>query len=148
MKIQKTILRETGHIALGVLIADVMMCAVFALVGRFDYTVPLGALLGSVFAVGNFFLLGLTVQNAVEKGQDVKRFVRASYTGRMLLYVVCIVLAALLPCFQTVAAIVPLFMPQVVILVMRALGLYKPEPKKQPEDAPSPQAQDTQEANE
>lgn len=146
MKIQKTVIQETSHIALGVLIADIIMCAVFAVAGRFDYTVPLGALLGSLFAVGNFFLLGLTVQKAVEKGQDVKKFVRASYTGRMLLYVACIVLAVLVPCFQPVAAIIPLFMPQVVILVMRLLGLYRPEAAKKPIDTPAQDAQDTQEA--
>ena len=38
-------MKETGHIAIGVLIADVIMCIVFALLKKFDYTVVLGALL-------------------------------------------------------------------------------------------------------
>ena len=45
MKVQKAVLKETGHIAIGVLIADVIMCIVFALLKKFDYTVVLGALL-------------------------------------------------------------------------------------------------------
>ena len=135
MKIQKAVLQETLHIAAGVLIADVIMCVVFALCGRFDYTVILGALLGTVFAVGNFFLLGLTVQKAVEKGENVKRFMHSSYTGRMLLYVACIVMGVLIPCFHPLAAIIPLFMPQVVIFAMRLLGIYKPEKKNPPEEA-------------
>ena len=135
MKIQRAVLQETLHIAAGVLIADVIMCVVFALCGRFDYTVILGALLGTVFAVGNFFLLGLTVQKAVEKGENVKRFMHSSYTGRMLLYVACIVMGVLIPCFHPLAAIIPLFMPQVVIFAMRLLGNYKNEKKKPPEKA-------------
>lgn len=42
MKVQKAVLKETGHIAIGVLIADVIMCIVFALLKKFDYTVVLG----------------------------------------------------------------------------------------------------------
>ena len=36
MKVQKAVLKETGHIAIGVLIADVIMCIVFALLKKFD----------------------------------------------------------------------------------------------------------------
>ncbi len=135
MKIQKAVIQETLHIALGVVIADVIMCAIFALAGHFDYTVVLGALLGTAFAVSNFFLLGLTVQKAVEKGEDVKRFMHASYAGRMLLYVACIVLGVLIDCFHPLAAIIPLFMPQIVIFVMRLLGVYKPDKSNPQQEA-------------
>ena len=53
MKVQKAVLKETGHIAIGVLIADVIMCIVFMLLKKFDYTVVLGALL----AVGGAWLM-------------------------------------------------------------------------------------------
>lgn len=134
MKIQKAIVQETLHIALGILALDVIMCVVFALFRRFDYTVVLGALLGTVFAVANFFLLGVTVQKAMDKGENVKRFMHSSYVGRMLLYVACIVLGALLPCFHTLAAVLPLLMPQVVIYAMRLLGIYRPEKQPSPEE--------------
>ena len=64
MKVQKAVLKETEHIALGVLIAAVIMCIVFALLKKFDYTVVLGALLGTVIAVANFFFLGVTLQTS------------------------------------------------------------------------------------
>ena len=51
MKIQKAVLTETKHIAIGVLIGDAVMCGVFAALKKFDYTVPLGALLGTVFGI-------------------------------------------------------------------------------------------------
>ena len=68
MKIQKAVLTETKHITIGVLIGDAVMCGVFAALKKFDYTVPLGALLGTVFAVGGFFLLGMSIQAALGKG--------------------------------------------------------------------------------
>ncbi len=136
MKIQKAILTETLHISIGIIACDIIMCVIFAVLGKFDYTVLLGALFGSVFAVGNFFLLGLTVQNALKKKEDQKKLVRVSYSGRMLLCAVGIVLGILLPCFNTVAAIVPFLMPQPVILAMRALGIYNPDEDIKP-DVPS-----------
>ena len=127
MKIQKAVLTETKHITIGVLIGDAVMCGVFAALKKFDYTVPLGALLGTVFAVGGFFLLGMSIQAALGKGEGAQKFMRATYTGRMLLYGLCLVLGALIPCFNAVATAVPLLLPQLVIYAMRALGLYKPE---------------------
>ncbi|MCQ2420717.1 MAG: ATP synthase subunit I [Clostridia bacterium] len=127
MKIQKTVLKETGHIALGVLILDIVMCLVFALLKRFDYTVCLGALLGSVFAVGNFFLLGLALQKALDLGDGAAKYMHASYSRRMLLFVVCIAVSVLVPCFNPIAAIAPLLFPRIVIFVMQLLGMYKPE---------------------
>ena len=130
MKIQKPVLKETKHIAVGVLIADALLCIVFAVIRKFNYTVALGALLGSVFAVGNFFLLGLALQKALELGEGAAKYMHASYTRRMLLFVVCIAVGVLVPCFHPVAVILPLFFPRLVILVMQALGMYTPEKKQ------------------
>ena len=82
---------------------------------------------GTVIAVGGFFLLGMSIQAALGKGEGAQKFMRATYTGRMLLYGLCLVLGALIPCFNAVATAVPLLLPQLVIYAMRALGLYKPE---------------------
>lgn len=131
MKIQKPVLKETKHIAIGLLIADCIMCVVFALLKKFNYTVVLGALLGSAFAIGNFFLLGLALQKALELGDGAAKYMHASYTRRMLLFVVCIAVGVLVRCFHPVAVILPLFFPRLVIFAMQALGMYTPE-KKQP----------------
>ena len=129
MKLSKPILTETLHVAIGVLIGDALMCAVFALLGKFDLTVLWGALLGSVFAVGNFFLLGLSRQRGLEMGDMMPQHMKSSYSLRMFLYVIGIALAALLPCFHLIAAIIPLFFPRLTIFGMQLLGLYKPEKK-------------------
>ena len=131
MKISQTVLLETKRVGIGVLLCDVLMCIVFALLRKFDYTVVLGALLGTACAVGNFFLLGISIQKGLDMGDAMQKYLKSSYALRMLMHLVCIALAALLPCFHTVAAIIPLFLPRLVILVMQLAGVYKKEEKKE-----------------
>ena len=129
MKIQPAVLKETGHIALGVALGDVVMLVVFALIKRLDYTVLLGALLGSAAAVGNFLLMGLGAQRALEDPDRAKALVQRSYMLRMLGLLAVLVLGVAAPCFHIIAVIVPVLMPSVTIYVMRLLGLDKPKEK-------------------
>ena len=76
MTVDKTVRRETLFVAAWVGIFSLFMQAVFLVIGRWDYTVLLGNLLGAAAAVGNFFLMGLTVQSAVQKEEkDAKQAV-------------------------------------------------------------------------
>ncbi|MDY4190699.1 MAG: ATP synthase subunit I [Oscillospiraceae bacterium] len=127
MKISPVVKKETLHVAAGTALLTTVMLLVFWWLGKFDWTVLWGALLGFAFAVGNFFLMGLSIQVALGKGVGAQSFMKSTYAGRMLLYAVCIVLGALLPCFHGMAAIIPLFFPQLVALFIRATGLSKDE---------------------
>ena len=69
LKIDKTVRRETLFVAVYTVILSALMEAVFLLIGKWDYTVLLGNLLGAGGAVLNFFLMGLTVQSAVMKDE-------------------------------------------------------------------------------
>ncbi|MBQ9263501.1 MAG: hypothetical protein IJ189_04735 [Clostridia bacterium] len=66
MTIQPVVKQETKKIAVGVLVLTLLMIAVFLIIRKFDYTVLLGALLGSAAAIGNFFLMALSVQKAAD----------------------------------------------------------------------------------
>lgn len=129
MKIQPAVLKETGHIALGVVLGDIVMLVVFALFKQLDYTVFLGALLGSAAAVGNFLLMGLSCQRAMDDPERAKVLVQRSYTRRMLGMVAIMVLGVLAPCFHIIAVVVPYLLPSITIYVMRLLGLQKSEEK-------------------
>ena len=129
MKIQPAVWKETGHIALGVALGDVVMLVVFAILRRMDYTVLLGTLLGSVAAIGNFLLMGVSAQRAMEDPDRAKAMVQRSYTLRMLGLVAVMVLGVAAPCFHIIAVIVPILMPSIIIVVMRLLGLDKPKEK-------------------
>jgi len=73
MKVQQAVKVETQKIAWGVLLLTVIMVAVFAILGYFDYTVPLGALLGACGAVANFFFMAMTVQRITEQIHGVRK---------------------------------------------------------------------------
>ncbi len=119
--------KDILRIAAGVLIGDVIMCVVFICLGKFSLSVVLGALLGSIFAIANLFYLDYSIGKALEKGDAMQSYFRKSYFLRMLLHAACIVIAALVPFIHTIAGIVPLFFPKIVIYAMQLLGLYKPQ---------------------
>ena len=123
MKIQKQVLLQTRNIALGELILCAAMCLVFLLLRRFDYTVALGALYGGAWAVLNFFLMGLTVQRAAASDERAKGIVQRSYALRSFFTLVVAAVGILLPCFHVLAAVLPLFFPQITIFAMKALKL-------------------------
>lgn len=136
-KINKTILRETLYIAVGVLILSLPLELVFILIGRWDYTVLLGNLWGGVFAVGNFFLMGLGVQAALGKPQkQATNTIRTSQQLRIIMMFVAAMLGSLLPCFNIWAALIPLLFPRLAIwarpLLKKVLPMDEPAA---PEDA-------------
>lgn len=67
MKVQAAVRNETKKIALGVCFFAAVMLIIFLVLGSFNYSVLLGAVLGCCAAVGNFFLMALTVQQAAEQ---------------------------------------------------------------------------------
>lgn len=125
LKIDKTVRKETGYIAAGTLILSVLMQAIFLVIGRWDYTVLLGNILGAIGAVGNFFFMGLTVQSALTKEEkDAKVKMKASQMLRMFLLFIIALSGAVLPCFQIWAVLISLFFPRIAIMC-RSISLGK-----------------------
>ena len=112
--------QETMRIASGTAIGVVLMWVVFFFLHQvnpekipFDYTVFLGGALGGCVAVLNFFFMGLAVQKAAAAtDEDTARMkIKASYSQRMLLQMLWVIIAIVAPCFHFVAGIVPLLFP-------------------------------------
>ncbi len=115
-KIDAVVARETLYVTAWVLVFSVIMEAVFLLLGKWDFTVLFGNLLGAVGAVINFLLLGITVQNAVSKDEkDAKNLVKLSYTLRNFMYVAICVVGFVFECFNIIAVLVPLLFPSVAV---------------------------------
>ena len=140
MKLQSASKIEIKRIAVGTGICDLILLAVFFVLSlegivRFDYTVFLGALGGSVVAVLNFTVMCLTIQKAVdiEEKKQMKAFIQGSYNGRLLLQAGWIVAAFLIPHLQVVAAAVPLLFPNLIIFYLQSKGkLVEPSQRKTP----------------
>lgn len=133
-KIDRTVLTETGYIALSVLILSALMQAVFLAVGAWDGAVLLGNLLGGAAAITNFFLMGLTVQAATAKDEkNAKAAMRLSQSLRTVFLFTAAALSVLLPCFDTIASLLPLFFPRIAISFRPLVGRKKAENKVQPD---------------
>ncbi len=145
MKLQPAVKAETRKMALGVGILTVLMIAAFLVSRSFDLTVLLGALLGCGAAIGNFFLMALTVQKITEdmpvlppreepeetdgeedetekkeeplsdEAKQGGKRMQLSYTLRMLMMAGVAALGVWLPIFHPVAVLVPMLFPRIVI---------------------------------
>lgn len=120
MKIQEAVKKETIHIALGTGILCAVMMVIFVLLGKFDEKVLFGTLLGGIFAVLNFFLLGITIQKAtkIENEGRAKAMIQFSYSVRMLVTLGIGVVGFAVPVFNWVAVICPLLFPRITIFFM------------------------------
>lgn len=117
-KVDPTVMKETRYIAAAVLILSALMQAVFLIIGRWNSTVLLGNLYGAAIAVGNFFLMGLTVQHCLTLNpDDAKKKMKLSQQGRLMLMLVLCMIGAALSCFDTIALLIPQFFPRIGVTV-------------------------------
>ena len=125
MKLNNAIRRELVFVAAGLAVGDALICAVFELLHKFDYTVPLGAVWGSAFAFLNVYLLALRVQKVADSEDADKKIaqnrLRSSYFGRMMLMVFAIVVGVIVPWFHYISALIPFLIPQPVMMLRRAI---------------------------
>ena len=124
MKLQKAVKDETIFVALGsVILSAVMLIVFFVLHKVFPEQVPMGlpvvigAVGGCAVAVGNFFLMALTVQKVagIENYDQAYRSMQVSYRYRTFLQLIWCVLCMVLKFINPVAGILPLLWPSLLI---------------------------------
>lgn len=122
--VDKTVRQETAFIGVCVLGLTAVMELVFLLLGHWDLTVLYGGLYGAFVAVFNFFLMGLTVQRAVERDpKNAQNLVKASSSARLLMQLVFCAVAAMLPgAFNLLAVILPLLFPRIGVMLRQLQG--------------------------
>ena len=117
-RIDPTVLKETKYIGLFTFILSVLLQSVLLVIGKWDYTVLLGNLLGAVAATGNFFLMGLTVQEALTKEEkEAKNLIKLSQSGRLFMLFTIALIGYLLSVFNTLAVIIPYLFPRIAIML-------------------------------
>ena len=137
MKLEKAVLKETSHVAIGVLVLALVMLGVYGVIGRFNLSVLGGALYTSLLTVLNFFIMGLTVQSitnnvAASEGKSeealdaltkrMKAKMQFSYTLRMIALFALVLVGIKVFQFNALATILPLIFPRIAIGFM---GLKK-----------------------
>lgn len=116
LKPDPTVRNETLYIFTVSLLLSVLMQSVFLIAGFWDLTVLWGNLLGLAAAVGNFFLMGITVQSALGKeAKEVQNRMKLSQMFRMLILFLIAVIGYAIPCFHLLAVILPYLFPRFAI---------------------------------
>lgn len=87
---KKIVFRETGIVALGMVICTGAMVGIYILLGYYSFKVLLGALAGGLVSLGNFFFMAMFASLAADKAQaqDVKggqALMKVSYLIRIIL---------------------------------------------------------------
>lgn len=118
-KIDNAIKQESLYILYVSIILSVLMQSVFLIIGKWHYLLVLGNLYGIVASVGNFFLMGLTVQSAIEKDRDdAKKQIKLSQSLRLLMMFALAAVAYLIfrkNIYAFIAAVLPYLFPRIAI---------------------------------
>lgn len=110
--LQPAVKKETQKVVIYTVVGVILMWIVLFLLRPampdkivFDYTTILAGIIGGGVAVLNFFLMGISVQNiAATEDQDLaKKKMKTSYSQRMALQLIWVVIAIAAPCFYFVA---------------------------------------------
>ena len=140
MQKHRDIFEQTGRLAVAVALCIAAMLAVYALAGRFDNAVLIGALVGFVLAMGNFLSLSITVSNALDRAanggspQKAQLEIQTSSVVRPGVLVIIYILLFRAKLCDPVAAILPLLFAQVCI---KLIEFFRKEPTKDKKDGDS-----------
>lgn len=118
--VQPAVKKETKNVAVYTVTGVIIMWIGFFVLHLilpekipFNYTVFLAGIGGGAVAVLNFFLMGLTVQKVAATTDEAaaRMKMKASYSQRMLIQMLWVIVAIIAPCFQFAAGIIPLLFP-------------------------------------
>lgn len=119
---RKIVLHETLVVAVGTAICTAVMIGVYALLGFLDRTVVLGATVGAVISIVNFFIMAVAANMAADKAQEQdvnagKKMVQSSYMIRLLAIFGILFVCAKSGLCDPLAMVIPLAFLRPVITV-------------------------------
>ena len=115
--------KETGYIALWVVLLSLIMEGVFLIIGKWDLSVLFGNLGGAAVAIGSFFLLAVTVSKAVSSGKPEQASQRVKASAGLRLIGTGAVCALLIGVAHTnaFATLIPLLFPRIGLMFRPAI---------------------------
>ena len=122
MDSRKYVLQQSGIILAGEVLCSAIMVGIFALLGKYNTAVLLGALFGSILATANFFFMAMGAMIAADKAeaQNVKggqATIHISYILRMGgLFVIMFALIKSNLC-NAIALVLPLVFTRLILTV-------------------------------
>lgn len=125
MESRKSVIKQTLRFALGILSGAVITVLIYLAIGKFSAKVVIGAAVGTLISVGNFFFMCVSLINATESEIDSTRVVakaRGGYMLRMLAIAALLILAIKSGYCDVIATIVPLLLMRPVLMLEEFFG--------------------------
>ena len=118
VKIDPTVKKETLYIAFVTLILSILMQAVFLITGMWNHTFIWGNILGYFASVGNFLLMGLTVQKALTmEEKNARKLVQLSQSGRLFMLLIVALIGKFIDIFNLIAVVIPFIFPRIAVMI-------------------------------
>lgn len=122
MDSRKFVIKETLIVFLGELLCSAAMVGIFALLGSYDTTVLIGAIVGALAATANFLFLAIGASIAADKAvdQNVKggqATVQTSYLVRMVVLFLVLFAFAKSGLCNAIALVVPLIFVRPILTI-------------------------------
>ena len=119
---RKFVLQQTAVIAIGEAVCVALMCAVYAIIGKFNVSVLLGGAVGLLVATGNFFALAVVATLASDKAEagdpiSGQKLMKSSYPIRLLAMAGVLILCAKSGYFDVIALVVPLLFVRPILTI-------------------------------
>ncbi len=119
--------RRTIQLLLGQVLCMALVEGIFALLQAYETKVLLGAIVGVLLAVGNFFAMAYAADLAADKAQaqDVaggQKIVSLSYILRMAVLIGALLLCAFTGWFHIVTLVIPLALSRPILTVIEAFS--------------------------
>lgn len=110
---RKIVFKETAVVLVGEILCVAVMCAIYALLGKFGTPVMLGGLVGGLLAVLNFFFMAVGATLAADKAEEDnvkggKAVIQSSYLLRLVVLFVILFACAKSGWFDLLALVLPL----------------------------------------
>lgn len=137
MKLDEVAMKEIKHIALGNLVCAIVLCIIYAFLGKLTIETVLFVLGGCVVSIAGFVWLCFSIQNLLEKKPEkTKGVMTKSYLGRMVLYAAWVVISVKFgsDSFVKIAGSVPVLFPAITIKTINLINSLKNKEVKEKED--------------
>ena len=124
---RKIVYKQTGVVLIGEMICFAVVLAVFALLGKYERSVLLGGLVGSLLATANFFFMAIGTSLAADRAedQDVKggqKVIRMSYTGRLVVLFILLFACLKSGLFNVITLLLPLVLVRPILTIAEFFG--------------------------
>ena len=122
MDSRRFVLKETAIVLLGEILCSGAMVGIFALLGKFDSAVLLGAAVGAVLATLNFFFMAVGATLAADKAENQnvkggKAMIQSSYLIRLVVLFAVLFAFAKSGLCNVIALVVPLIFVRPVLTI-------------------------------